>query len=137
MQKIEATRKQQALMVCLMLVAVGFGFPLAMSGKACGVILWFVASILALAWVLTRISALAAPALGLHLLFAASFFVPVDVALIREQPFRISWVRCEVVGMRFSLEPARIAPVADFVIVRGCCPILGVEPSRVLKVCIP
>lgn len=108
-----------------------------MSGKALGALLWLGASLLALVMGITRLQLLAKPTLVLTIFFAASFFVPVELVIARGQSFGISWVRCEVVGLRSYIEQPKSADDTTYVIVRGCVSRTGVEPSRVVKICIP
>ena len=86
---------------------------------------------------ITRLQILAKPTLVLTLLFGASFFVPVDVVVARGRLCGISWVRCEVVGHRPTFYPAKSLDETTYVIVRGCVPLIGIEPLRVVKISIP
>jgi hypothetical protein len=137
MRRIEATRKQQIGLICLILLAIGCSFPTAMSGKTLGGLFWLGAAFLSLAMGITRLQVLAKPSLILMLLFAASFFIPVEVVVARGQTFYISWRPCKVMGQRsYNAHPIPLDG-RTHVIVRGCCAPIGVEPSRVVKVCIP
>ncbi len=137
MKQFESTRKQQIILLCVTLLAIGSSFPIAMSGKALGVLLWLVASAVALGMGMTRWQVLAKPTLALTLLFAVSFFVPVELVVARGHRVGINWSRCEVVGIWSYIDRPKEADQKTYVIIRGCCPILGVEPSGVVKISIP
>jgi len=137
MRRIESTRKQQVVMICATLLAIGSSFPIAMSGKALGAFLWLGASVLAFVMGVTRFQALAKPTLILMLLFAATFVIPVELVLARGRPYGISWARCEVVGLRSYIDRPISSDDTTHVIVRGCVPLLGIEPSRVVKISVP
>jgi hypothetical protein len=136
MKRIETTRRQQIILVCLTLLAIGSTFPFAMSGKTLGTLLWIGASVLALVMTITRVQVFAKPTLVLMLLFVASFFVPVEIVVARSQSLDISWVHCEVVGLRSRIEQHK-PDETTHVIVRGCVPLLGVEPLRVVRISVP
>ena len=137
MKRIEGTPKQQAMLICATLLAIASGFPLAMSGKAIGALLWLGASLLALVMSITRLQALAEPTLVLTILFAASFFIPVEVVIARDQSFGIGWARCELVDLHSYFRRSKAADEKTYVIVRGCMSPTGIEPSYVVKVSIP
>ena|SRR6185503_9145254 len=119
-----------------MVIAIAVSFPTAMSGKLSGIVLYFVTSLIALLFGITRVKVLAISAFVGVMLFAASFFTPVDLVLVKDEPFQISWVRCQVIDMR-DREDAIKASKTNYVIVRGCSPRLGIEPSWVFKISIP
>ena len=137
MRRIEATGRQHLGLICLILLTIGLSFPLAMSGKALGALFWLAAAILALAMGITNLQILAKPTLVLTLLFAASFAIPVEVVVVRGQSFGISWRRCEVVGVRSYIRNPTPPDPMTHVIVRGCVTPHGVEPSRVVRICLP
>ena len=137
MQRIESTRKQQIALLCATLIAIALSFPMAMSGKVWGTLLWFGASVLALMMGITRLKVLARPTVVLTFLFATSFFIPIEVVLARGQAFQIRWMHCEVVSLQTSIEHTVAADETTHIIVRGCVPLLGVEPSRVVRIAIP
>src|SRR2546422_11768001 len=63
MRKIDRTRKQQAILVCVVILAIAAAFPLAYPAKNCTTLLYYCASLVALALAFTRLRALALPAL--------------------------------------------------------------------------
>ena len=134
MQRIEGTRKEHVLLICMTLAAVAVTFPLAAPEKTLTLVAYFGFSAVALLLAVTRLRVLALPALISYFIFAASFLAPVEIAVVRGNSLSASWVRCIVVsGLQFIDR----ATTADYVIDRGCCPINGVEPSWVLKISIP
>ena len=136
MQKLEATRKQHITLICLILISLVFSFPFAMSGKIFSVVLWLPIAMLALLFGITRGKALIKPMWFFFSLFVASYFIPVELVVVRDSPIRVSWLPCEIMGPRLRLGRP-IATATNYVIKTGCGPIIGVSPSRVLEIHIP
>ena len=137
MRRIEGTRKQHIALNFAVLVLIAAYFWLAMSGKALGLVLFLAASVTILAMAITRLEVLVKVALVLTVLFGASFLVPVEIAVERGHGFGVHWVPCLWVSGFSSVIKQTTGPDEPYVIVRGCIPILGVEPTRVVKVNIP
>lgn len=133
MQKIVATRKEHALLIGLTLIAIAAMFPLAMPEKTVTLAAYCLASALGLLLALTRLRLITAPAVFSVVILIASFFTPVEIAFARNKTFGISWERCVVVG---SFDRYRAAK-SECVIYRGCCPINGIEPVRLLTINMP
>jgi hypothetical protein len=133
MQKLVGSRKQYALLIGATLAAIGGAFPLAMPEKTITLAAYCLASTLALLLALTRLRFLAAPTAFSLVILIATFFAPVEIDFAKNKTFGISWERCVVVGS-FDLDRAI---GAERVIYRGCCPINGVEPVRLLTINVP
>ena len=134
MQRVDGTRTQQVLVICGILLNIAVSFPLAMSGKTVGRLLWVIAAVLALLFGITRLKLLGKPVMVFTVLFACSFLIPVEIVATKG-PLGINWMRCEVRGlMHLSRKPP---DEGTYVIVRGCVPIIGFEPSHVVRIRIP
>jgi hypothetical protein len=133
MQRIVATRKEHALLIGLTLVAIAAAFPLAMPEKTITLTAYCLASTIAFLLAITRLRLLVAPAVAFLLILIATFFTPVEIDFAKNKTFGISWQRCVVVGS-FDLDRAT---GVERVIYRGCCPINGIEPVRLLTIHVP
>ncbi len=133
MQRIDGTRKQQVSLIGLSVLLVAAIFPLAAPEKTVTLVAYVGFSALLLLFTTSRLQVLLVPVALSFVMLVASFFTPVEIALTRNKPFRVSWMRCTVVGSRTADRPV----ATEYVIYRGCCQINGVEPVRVLKICIP
>jgi hypothetical protein len=137
MKRIECTRKQQAVLICGILVLTAINFPIWTSGKALGALLWLGASFLGLMMVITRLQAFAKPTVVLMVLFVASFFIPVEVVVARGEPLAVRWLPCDVIYERAHPVPSTAPDEKNYHMVQGCNEPIGVKPRRVVKISIP
>jgi energy-coupling factor transporter transmembrane protein EcfT len=137
MKRIEGTRKQQAVLICGILLVIAVSFPIGTSGNALGALLWLGASFLGLMIGITRLLAFAKPMVALIVLFVASFFIPVEVVVARGEPLAVRWMPCEVVYERAHPVPLEAPDEKKYHVVRGCNMPFGVEPTHVVKISIP
>jgi hypothetical protein len=133
MRRATCNRKEHALLICLMLAAIAAMFPLAVPEKTLTLAIYCLTSVLGLLLALTRLQILAMPVAFSFVMLVASFFTPIEIDFARNRTFRLSWERCVVVG---SFDRDR-ATGAERVIYRGCCPINGIEPVRLLTINVP
>src|SRR2546422_7088999 len=82
MRRIEGTRKEHVLLICMTLAAVAGTFALAAPEKTLTLVAYFGFSAVALLLAVTRLRVLALPALISYFIFAASFLAPVEIAVV-------------------------------------------------------
>jgi hypothetical protein len=119
--------------MCLPVSLVAAIFPFAVSEKTLTLLAYFGFCAVALSFAITRRKILVTPLAFSFLMLVASFVIPVEIALVRNKPFGVSWVRCTVIGSMDRIPAAG----PEYVIERGCTGMYFVEPVRVVKVCIP
>ena len=136
MRKMDGTPKQQAILVCVVILAIVTAFPLAYPAKNCTTLLYYCVSLVALALAFTRLMALALPALLSLCALVVSFLIPLDVALVKNKPFGAAWVRYEDVDP-WDYSRARLMVGTNYVTERDRPQVNGVTPLWILRVYVP
>jgi len=97
-------------------------FPIVMSAKVIGMILYVILLIAVFCFALKQSKSLWRVLMGLVVALCLTFLVPVDMAVLRSESFRVSWVRIDQGTVTKPREP-------DLTI--------GVKPRWVVQVTIP
>jgi len=136
LQRLQGSLSQRVALIAITLAAIGAAFPVAMASKTVSFGLYCLASTIALAAAVSRLSLLMRPLLISFILFVASFAAPFDVAIVTHCPLGVEWRRFQDLDpWDYSLSGPKAGtsnPVPT-----DLPQIIGVRPRWILRVCFP